>query len=169
MGHPKSNGWPVSVELVGDDGVLDEQLEGNDLQRGLVGGFEDDGASGAGLLDLEPARGADAPAVAGPEAGEAVLRHGGGEIVAQGFGGFEEGVVDDAADGVDAEVLGAGLAAAGAVEAGHGLAAAGGERLAEDVAAAGLEFSRQEASLLDSDDGCTDAGSMHFVAWARRA
>ena len=67
----------------------------------------------------EPAGGADAPAVAGFEAGETVLRHRGEEIVAEGLGGCEEGRVDDAADGVDAVVVGAGVAAAVAVEAGH--------------------------------------------------
>ena len=40
---------------------------------------------------------------------------------------------------MDAEVFGAGLAAAGAVEAGHGLAATGVEGLAEDVSAAGFD------------------------------
>ncbi len=128
------------VKLVGDYGVLDQKLEGDDLEGGLVGGFEDDGASGSSLLDLEPAGCADAPAVAGLETSEAVLRHGCAEIVAESFGGGEEWGVDDAADGVDAEVVGAGLAAAGAVEASHGLAAAGVERLAEDVFAAGLDW-----------------------------
>ena len=127
------------MKLAGDDGVLDEELEGDDLEGVLVGGFEDDGAGCSGLLDLQPAGGADAPAVAGFEAGEAVLGHGGGEIVAEGFGGGEEGRIDDAADGVDAVVVGAGLAAAGAVEAGHRGAAAGVEGLAEDVFAAGFE------------------------------
>ena len=55
------------------------------LEGVLVGGFEDDGAGGAGLADLEPAGGADAPAVAGFEAGEAEVRHGGGEVVAEAF------------------------------------------------------------------------------------
>ena len=90
-------------------------------------------------MDLEPAGSADAPAVAGLEALETELRHGCAEVVAESFGGGEEWGVDDAADGVDAEVVGAGLAAAGAVEAGHGLAAAGVERLAEDVFAAGFD------------------------------
>jgi hypothetical protein len=103
-----------------------------------MGGFEDDGASCSGLLDLQPTGGADAPAVSGLEAGEAVLGHGGGEIVAQGFAGGKERRVNDAADGVDAVVFGAGLAAAGAVEAGHGGAATGVEGLAEDVFAAGF-------------------------------
>ena len=127
------------MELAGDYGVLDEELEGDDLEGVLVGGFEDDGAGCSGLLDLEPAGGAEAPAVAGLEAVEAVLRHGGGEVVAEGLGGGEEGGVDDTADGVDTEVVGAGLAAAGAVEAGHGFAAACAKRLAEDVLAAGFD------------------------------
>lgn len=126
------------MNFVGDDGELDEEFEGDDFEGVFVGGFEEDGAGGSGLLDLEPAGGADAPAVAGFEAGEAVLGHGGGEVVAEGFGGGEERGVDDAADGVDAQVVGAGLAAAGAVEAGHGIAAADVEGLAEDVFAAGF-------------------------------
>jgi hypothetical protein len=127
------------VKLGGDDRVLDEELEGDDLEGGFVGGFEDDGTGGSGLLNLEPAGGADAPAVAGFEAVEAELRHRGGEVVAESLGGFEERSVYDAADGVDAEVVGAGLAAAGAKEAGHGLAAADVEGLAEDVFSAGLD------------------------------
>src|SRR5580700_6700276 len=87
------------VELAWDYGVLDEELEGDDLEGGFVGGFEDDGAGGSGLLDLEPAGGADAPAVARFQAVEAELWHGGGEVVAESFGGFEERGVYDAADG----------------------------------------------------------------------
>src|SRR5260370_19968765 len=129
----------VLVELTGDDGVLDQKFERNDLEGVFVGGFEDDRAGGSGLLDLQPAGGTDAPTVAGFEAGETELGHGGAEIVAEGFGGFKKWSVDDAADGVDTMVFGASLAAAGAVEAGHGLAAADVERLAEDVFAAVLD------------------------------
>jgi hypothetical protein len=134
--------WPREIDLVKlvrDYGVPDQKLEGDDLEGGLVGGFEDDGTGCSGLLDLEPAGSADAPAVSGLEASEAVLGHGSAEVVAQSFGGGEEWGVNDAADSVDAEVVGAGLAAAGAVEAGHGFAAAGVERLAEDVFAAGFD------------------------------
>ena len=130
-------GWCESVELVGDDRVLDEELEGNDLEGVFVGGFEDDGAGGPSLLYLQPAGSTDAPAVSGFEAGETKLRHGSAEVVAEGLRGFEEGRVDDAADGVDAVIFGAGFAAAGAVETGHGLAAAGGEGLSEDIFPAG--------------------------------
>jgi hypothetical protein len=138
------------VELTGDNGVLDKEFEGNNLEGIFVGGFEDDGASSAGLLDLEPARGTDTPAVSGFEAGEAKLRHGSAEIIAEGFGGFEEGSVDDAADGVDAIVVGAGFATAGAVEAGHGLATADVERLTKDVFAAVFDgFYGGHDSILD--------------------
>ena len=131
------------MELIGDDGVADEEFEGHDVEGGLVGGFQDDGAGGTCLLDLEPAGGTDAPAVAGAEAGESVFRHGGGEVVAEGLGGGEERLVHDAADGVDAEVFGASFAAAGTVKARHGFASAGGDGLAKDVFSAGLGFSGQ--------------------------
>jgi hypothetical protein len=124
------------VKLAGDDRVLNEEFEGHDLESVLVCGFEDDGAGCASLLDLQPASGADAPAVSGLEAGKTKLRHGGAEVVAQGFGGFEEGGIDDAADGMNAVIVGASLAATGAIEAGHRLAAADIERLPEDVFAA---------------------------------
>ena len=124
------------VKLAGNDGVLDEQIKRDDPEGVLVGGFEDDRAGGSSLLNLQPPGGTDAPAVTWLETSEPKLGHGGAEVVAEGLGGFEEGSVDDTADGVDAEVFGAGLAAAGAVKAGHGLAAADFERLAEDVFAA---------------------------------
>jgi hypothetical protein len=121
------------MELAGNDSVLNEELEGNDLEGVLVGGFENDGAGGTGLLDLKPAGGADTPAISGFEAGKSELWHGGAEVVAKSLGGFEERRVDDAADRVDSMVVGTGLAAARAIEAGHGLAAADIQGLAEDV------------------------------------
>jgi hypothetical protein len=123
----------ASMKLAGDDGVLNEEFEGNDLEGVLVGSFEDDGAGGSRLLDLEPAGGADTPAISGFEAGEAELWHGCAEVIAESLGGFEKRRVDDAADSVDAVVVGAGLATASAVEAGHRLAAADVQGLAEDV------------------------------------
>ena len=121
------------VELGGDHGMLEQDLEGDDLQGVLVGGLKDDLAGGPGLLDLEPAGGTDTPAVAGLEAGKAPVRMRGAEVVAKGLRGCEEGCVDDAADGVLAAVFRAGVAAAVTVEAGEGLGAAGFERKAEDV------------------------------------
>jgi len=118
---------------------LTKDLEGDDLEGGLVGGFEDDGAGCSGLLDLEPASGADAPAVAGAEAGESILRHWCGEIVAELPGDAEEVFGDDTADSVDAEVVRAGITAAVAIEAGDGIAAAELEWLAEHVAGGGFD------------------------------
>src|SRR6266576_1073369 len=43
------------VELAGDNCVLDQKLERNDLEGVFVRGFEDDRARGSGLLDLQPA------------------------------------------------------------------------------------------------------------------
>jgi hypothetical protein len=138
--HPEACGAAMAlVELAGDDGVLDQKLEGNDIEGVLVGGLEDDRAGGSGPLDLEPAGGADAPTVAGFEAGKTELRHGSAEIVAQRLGGFKEWGVDDAADGMDAIVFGPRLATARAVKARHGFAAADVERLAENVFSAILD------------------------------
>ena len=78
------------MKLIGDYGVLDQKLEGDDFEGGFVGGFEDDGAGCSGLLDLEPAGSTDAPAVAGFEARETMLGHGCAEVVAEGFRGGEE-------------------------------------------------------------------------------
>lgn len=138
------------MELVGNHGVLDKQLEWYDLQRGLVGSFQDYRTGGSGFLDLEPTRGADAPAVTGLETRESMLRHGGREVIAEGLRGVEEGSIDDAANGVDAEVVNASFAAAGSIEASHGVAAAGGEGLAEDIVAARVQMSFQVIRLLDS-------------------
>ena len=118
------------MELAGYDGVLNQELEGYDLEGIFVGSFEDDGAGGSGPLDLKPTGSTDAPAVSGFEAGEAELRHWCAEVVAKGLGGRKEWSVDDAADGVYTMIVGTGLAAAGAIEASHGLAATNVERLA---------------------------------------
>src|ERR1035441_6620545 len=108
------------VELVRDHGILDEQIEGDDLQRCLVRGFQHNSAGGSGFLHLQPAGGADAPAIAGFEALESVLRLRGGEVVAQRLRCRKKGLVNDTADGVYTEVVGAGFATSAAIEAGHG-------------------------------------------------
>src|ERR1700748_491653 len=125
-----------SVKLAGDDRVLNQKLERDDFESVFVSCFEDDGAGGASLLHLKPASGTDAPAVAWFQAGKAELRHRSAEVIAERLGGFKKGSVDDAADGVDTEIVRSGFAAAGAVKAGHRLAAADVKGLAEDVLAA---------------------------------
>ena len=59
------------VEVVGDDGELEKDVEGDDAEGVLVGSFKHDGAGGTCLKHLQPAGGADAPAVASLEAGKA--------------------------------------------------------------------------------------------------
>ena len=130
------------VELVGNYRMLDQEFKGDNLEGSLMGGFEDDGAGSSRLLDLEPTGGANAPAVAGFEAGESVLRHRGAEVVTQLLGDAKELFSDDAADGVDTEVVRAGVATAVAVEAGRRilrLTATDVQRLTEYVAAAGFD------------------------------
>src|SRR4029077_379419 len=78
---------------------------------------------------LLPARRAQAPAITGFQAREAGGRNRCRQIVAGGFREGQEVGVDMGADGVDAEILRPGLAAAGAVEPGQRVRAALGERL----------------------------------------
>ena len=128
------------MKRIRDDRVLDEDLKWDNGQRGLVGGFEHDGAAGAGLLNLEPASSTDTPAIAGLKPCKTELRHGCREVVAERLRYPEKLLVDDAADGVDAKILRPRLAAARAVEAGHGLTAADFERLAENVSPASFDW-----------------------------
>ena len=72
-----------------------------------MGAGEHDLGRRAGLPGLAPALGAEAPAVAGAEAGEAELGPRGGEVVAAPAGEGEELLGDADADGVAAAVLGA--------------------------------------------------------------
>jgi hypothetical protein len=69
------------VQCFRDHGVANENLKRNDCQGSLVCRLKDDGTRCARLLNLKPSRRADAPTVAGFEASEFVLRHGGAEIV----------------------------------------------------------------------------------------
>jgi len=131
--RPRRRPATALVQRLGDDGELEQDVEGDDLKRSFVGGFEHDGAGCSGLVNLKPATGADAPAVAFFEPREAVLRHGGGEIVAQARRGCEELLRNDAADSVNAEIVGPGVAASIAKEPGDGVCAAGFERLPEHI------------------------------------
>ena len=88
----------------------------------------------AGVERLLPARRAQAPAIAGLQPGKAGGRKRGRQIVAGRFRERQELGIDPGADRMHAEILGAGLAAAGAIKPGQRLGAAFGERLAEDVA-----------------------------------
>src|SRR5690242_7605897 len=105
--------------------------------------LENDLRGGAGVERLLPARRAQAPAVARLEAGEAVLWHRRGEIVAGGLREGEELGGHDDANRVQAVILAAGVAAGVAIEAGQRLGGAGPQRAAQHVdrgGAAGAAF-----------------------------
>src|SRR5439155_7204290 len=87
----------------------------------------------AGIEGFLPARGAQAPTIAGLETGKAGCRDRARQIVAGGVRKGEELRIDPGAYGMDAEILGTGLAAAGAIEAGQWVRAALGERFAEHI------------------------------------
>src|SRR5579883_29714 len=115
------------------DGVLLELVERDDLQGDGVGRLEHDLRRRAGIERLLPARGAEAPAVAGLQPGEAVLREGCAEVVAGLLRERQELRRHDAANRVQAKVLLAGVAAAVAIEPGDRVDRAGSERPAQDV------------------------------------
>ncbi len=110
-----------------------EFFEADELEGRDVGGFDDDLRGHAGKKGFFPAGGAQAPLVAGFEAGEAVGEVGGAEVVAAGFGEGEKLFGDLRADNVDAVVISAGAAAAVAEVAGHGVRAAWLKNGTEDV------------------------------------
>ena len=119
------------------EGVGFEVFEIDPFEGGFVSGGEGDGWGAAGIEGFFPTGDAEAPAVAGFEAGEVPLGSGGGEVVAAEVGEIEKFLGGLNADGVQADIAGAGAAVAVAVEAGHGFAAAAGERFEEDVGAHG--------------------------------
>src|SRR6476661_5967444 len=94
------------------DGVLLELVQGHDLQGDGVRALEHDLRGGAGVERLLPAFRAQAPAVAGLQAGEAILRHRRREVVAAGPGESQESRCCDDANRVQPAVVAAGVAAA---------------------------------------------------------
>ncbi len=70
--------------------MLLQRLEGNNGQRGCVGRLEADLRRLARFAGFKPAARAEAPVVAGPQAGKVILRNGRREIVAARFGKFEK-------------------------------------------------------------------------------
>src|SRR5580693_147875 len=88
----------------------------------------------AGIERLLPACRAQAPAIARLQTGKAGRWSRARQIVAGRPRKREEPGIDLRADGVHAEILGSGLAAAGPIESGQGFRAAFGERFAENVA-----------------------------------
>jgi DNA helicase II / ATP-dependent DNA helicase PcrA len=110
-----------------------EVVEGALFQGRLVGGTQAHSWRAAGFKRFLPAGGAQAPAVARLQSLKAKFGPGGAEVVALGFGEFEEFGSDYGADSVQAKVIGAYIAAAIAVEAGNRVFAAGFQFFAQYV------------------------------------
>ena len=98
-------------------GVLLEEGQRHDLEGAGVGRSEGNGRGNSGEERFLPTRGAHAPTVAGLQAGEVVVGHGGGKVVAGGTAESKELGGDLDADGVAAVVVGAGVAMAVAKKA----------------------------------------------------
>jgi hypothetical protein len=111
-----------------------KSLAGDDRQGRLVRGCEDDRRRHPRLEGLQPSTCAHAPPVAGLEPREAVLRVGGGQVIANGLLVLQEFSRDDGADGVRPEVLGTCRRESIAVETSEGFKAADLEGIAEHTA-----------------------------------
>src|SRR5262249_25400908 len=115
------------------DGVALQVLKRDDLERRLMGRCENDTRCAACLQRLAPARGAQAPAVAGLEPRKAKVELRRRQIVAARFGKFEElcRYLDD--HRMQPEILRTGMTAPGAKKAGERALRAGLQRLAIDI------------------------------------
>jgi hypothetical protein len=113
--------------------VLCQGGERNDLQGELVRGCEHHVGGGAVEVGTQPVSGGYAPAVAGDQAREAVLRYRRTEVVADPALMLEKLGRHHGADGVAALVLDTGAAAPVAIKAGDGVGATALERPTEHV------------------------------------
>src|SRR5262249_11591363 len=137
---PERFGWNPGSLIVARPAL--RQVDGEALeigeravaQRALVGGAQHHARRLLGLDRFLPARRAQAPAVAGLEAGKAVGRQRCREIVAARLGKFEKLGGRQHAHRVAADVVHAGVAAAIAIEPRHRAQRARRDRIAEDVA-----------------------------------
>ena len=103
-------------------------------QRAFVRGAQHHAGRLARLECFLPTGCTEAPTVAGFQAGETEFLHRGRKVVAAGFGKFEERRGHDRADGVAAEILSTGVAAAVTKEPGHRVYRADVEPLSEHIA-----------------------------------
>ena len=114
-------------------GVLLEEGQWHDFEGAGVGGGEGHGRGDSGEKGFLPTRGAHAPTVAGLQAGEIVVGHRRGEVIARRKAEGEELGRHFDADGVAAVVFGARVALAVAKETCERLERARFERATEDV------------------------------------
>src|SRR6185437_1035600 len=125
------------AQVGGDvDGVGAKDLKRHDLERALVGRGQHDRRGGAVLVRLEPVGRGHAPPVARHEPGEPELGHRRRQVVADPALVLEELGGHHRADGVAAQVLGAGRAASVPVEAGERIGATRLKLAAEHITVA---------------------------------
>lgn len=127
------NSQSSSVESLGNDGVLQKQIKGYDLQRVFMCRLKNNRARRACLLYLQPSCRADTPAVARFQPRETILWHWSRKIIAETGRGSEKVFGHNTADGVHANIFRPSVAAAVAIEAGHRLGAAGFQRLTQYI------------------------------------
>ena len=113
---------PEKSRIWGDvDGVLLERSERNDVKRPLMGGRQHHVGGRAVIVRPQPVQSGHAPAVAGREPGEVVLRHRGDQVIADTTLVLEERGRDHRADRVAPPVLRTGTTAPVTVKAGEGV------------------------------------------------
>jgi len=110
-----------------------QPLEGDEVQSPGVSAFEHHRRRTARVVGLAPAQGADAPSVTRFEAGKAVRRTRGDQVVASFELVVQEGCCHARADDVAANVTLVGVAAPVAVPAGKRVVGAGHQLGAQDV------------------------------------
>jgi hypothetical protein len=103
------------------DGVLLERSERNDLEGTFMGGRQHDERGRAILVRPQPVQRGYAPAVAGHEPREAVLRHRGDQVIADATLVLEERGGNHRADRVATPVLRTGTTAPVTVKTGEGV------------------------------------------------
>jgi hypothetical protein len=114
--------------------VLLEHVEWHDVQRSLVGRREDHVSGSAIAVGAQPVHGRDAPAITGHQAGKLIGRDWRAQVVADAPLMVEKLSGDHSADGVAAEILWSGPAAAITVETGQRVAPAGLQLASEHIA-----------------------------------
>lgn len=98
-----------------------------------MGGFQNDRWRNSCFKGLFPAQGAEAPFIAGLEAGKLIIGDGGDQVITPGFGKSQKFLGHHCANDVPAGILRAGMAVAVPVKAGHRIGAARLEGRAEYV------------------------------------
>jgi hypothetical protein len=122
-----------SVRALVNSCALEQRFERERFEHVFVGRFEADGGADSGVEGAFKRAHADAPAIAGFEAGETELGARSDEVIADGGLVEQELFIHQDAYGVFAEIVRPGVAFAVAIEACDGICATGLEDAAEYI------------------------------------